>query len=1620
MAGSRLTAQGEASSPPSPLPVRSAEAIEAWLVSLIAAELELDPTRLDVGKPISLYGVDSITAAALTYSVETSLGVGLAPTSFLGDLSIADVAAAVAGQAAPAPVSSPARATYRQLEGVEGHPLSRGQQALWFLHQLAPESTGYHIAHALRIRGDLDLPALRRALQSLTDRHPSLRTTFDSVHGEPLQRVDQHAEICFEEEDAGAWSPTTLNERLRADVHRPFDLESGPLLRVKIFARSAREHVLLVAVHHIVIDLWSLAVLVEELGVLYETEKAGAGTTLAPIQLQYADYVRWQEEMLSGPEGERLERYWRGQLAGELPTLNLPTDRPRPPVQTYRGASHAFRLGERLTDQLKAVGKARGATLYMTLLAAFQVLLHRHTGQEDILVGSPTTGRSRSEWAKLVGYFVNPVVLRGNLSGNPTFETLLRQVRRTVLGALDHQDYPFPLLVEGLQPVRDLTRSPLFQAMFVLQKAPSPTGSGVAPFALGEAGVRMNLGGLPCESVALDHGPAQFDLTLMMAEQDGELSASLRYNTDLFDASTIASMAGHFEQLLDAIVADCDQPIATLPLLGEDERHKLLVEWNDTEAPYPEEACVQELFEAQVERTPDATAVVFEDEQLTYRELNRRSNQLAHHLQGLGVGPEVLVGICVERSLEMVVGILGILKAGGAYVPLDPTYPKERLAFMLDDTQAPVLLTQRRLAVRLPAHEAQLTYLDTDWEEIAKRSDQNPTSGVSADNLAYVIYTSGSTGMPKGVAMPHLPAVNLLSWQARRAVQSAAVPVVQFAPLNFDVSFQEIFSTWCSGGALVLIADECRRSPAQLARVLDEADVGRVFLPPVALQQLAEVVDEEGLPLPNLRGIVTAGEQLRVTPPITSLMSKLEPCTLENQYGPTESHVVTAFTLPTAPNAWPARPPIGRPIANTRIYILDSHLQPVPVGVPGELHIGGVGLARGYLNRPELTAEKFIRDPFSEDPADRLYKSGDLARYLPSGDIEFLGRIDHQVKIRGFRIELGEIETVLGQHPNVREAVALAREDTPGDKRLVAYLVPTEQPAPTTSELRRFLKEKLPEHMVPQAFVSLDALPLNPNGKIDRRALPPPDQQRPDLEGTFVAPRSEVEGVLAEIWAEVLDLEAIGVHDNFFELGGDSLKAVGLVSLMSAQTGRELEVRFVFSHPTIGAAAEALDTLGEANGRRASSPRPAGVTDLALREKQASPRPSSSFVQFEHRSLSALLAAGEVAPVDAAALAYAPDALLSQTGLTSEQVVDGLFNNRPLVSAIYETSLGRTALVYLPRFASHLYVDKRDHHRVLIEALELAGRIGAGTVSLTGLLPFATNYGSDLAAVRGHNLPEITTGHATTAAAVVLSIAAALEQAGRYLARERVAFLGLGSSGLANLRLMLARLPHPREITLCGVYPKREFVRAVERELAHELGFEGTVRVLDSHGAVPAELYEATLIVGATNVADILAIDRLQPGTIVVDDSAPHCFRPELAAQRLEEQGDILFTEGHGLRAPDPIRQLIHIPRDMERAVDPGRLTSFFGQGDPRSIGACVLSSLLTDRFEQLLPTVGLVDTEASLRHYEVLGESGFEAAALHCGSYLLAAPSVENFRSRFGSSVGSVFGAARRGREAA
>ncbi|MDZ7955197.1 amino acid adenylation domain-containing protein [Nostoc sp. DedQUE09] len=1054
-------------------------------------------------------------------------------------------------------------------------PTSFAQQRLWFLDQLAPGNPFYNVSTALHLTGSLNFTALKQTFNEIVRRHETLRTRFVMVQ-QPVQAIAPSLTIPLPLIDLRNFDSPERNTRVQQivtqEAQHPFNLTTGPLLRVKLLQLDEAEYLLLLNLHHIVADGWSIGVLIKELGVLYKalaedkrclTTSYSVSTLLPELPIQYADFAQWQREWLqkvtangTSPLQSQLV-YWQKQL-NRISVLNLPTDRLRPAVPSYRGAKQFLELPHSLTQALEALSYQEGVTLFMTMLAAFQTLLYRYTQQEDIAVGSPIANRNRSELEGLIGFFVNSLVLRTDFSGNPTFRELLNRVREVTLGAYAHQDLPFEKLVEELHPERDLSHHPLFQVVFSLQNTPIEA---------------LDLPGLKLSLFEFDSKTAKFDLEFHVWQDLETLKGQVVYSTDLFDQSTITRMLGHFQTLLESIVANPEQQISDLSLLTVQERQELLIDWNDTKRDYPENKCFHQLFEAQVEKTPNAIALVFDKQQLTYRELNIQANQLAHYLKKLGVVPDVLVGICVERSPQMIIALLAILKAGGAYLPLDPSLPQERLNFILEDAQVSILLTHCSLAPLFKEGWGDLlsiVYIDKDWATITQHSQENPTTCVTSDNLAYIIYTSGSTGKPKGVLLQHRGLSNLAKAQIEIFNLQPSNHILQFASLSFDASIFEIVMALQTGATLYLANKESLLPGQSLLKLLREKAITHVTLPPAVLA----VLSTESLPA--LQTIICAGESC--TDDIVKRWCNSQR-RFFNAYGPTEA---TVWSTVAEISTISEKPPIGRPIANTQIYILDKDLQPLPIGISGELYISGDGLAQGYVNRPELTTEKFIPNPFNDKKGARLYKTGDLARYRPDGDIEFLDRIDNQVKIRGFRIELSEIETVLSQHQSVQKAVVIVKENISGDKYLVPYIVPNIETQNFLSLLRKFLKEKLPEYMIPKAFVVLDSLPLTANGKVDRLALTQLNTPNShSIDKTFIAPRTPTESNLAKIWAEVLNIERVGIYDNFFDLGGDSLLTVRLLKQIHKQFENELLLSTLFLNPTIESLATALSSKAD-------------------------------------------------------------------------------------------------------------------------------------------------------------------------------------------------------------------------------------------------------------------------------------------------------------------------------------------------------------------------------------------------------------------------------------------------------
>ncbi|HYG64762.1 MAG TPA: amino acid adenylation domain-containing protein, partial [Thermoanaerobaculia bacterium] len=1126
-------------------------------------------------------GGHSLLAARVIARVRSTFGVDLSLADLFAEPTVAGLAARVAaalraGGGTAAPLAPAPRD--RPL------PQSFAQQRLWFLDRLEPGSPAYNVPLHLRLAGELSVQALAGALAEVARRHEVLRTTFDSVAGEPVQIVGPPPAPALPVVDLTALTPPArvaeAGRLADRESLRPFDLRRGPVFRVTLLRLAAEDHVLLATLHHIAADAWSVEVLRREIAALYTALhsplREGRPSPLPELPVQYGDFAVWQRRVLESGALEGQMEYWRGRLGSEPAVLELPTDRPRPAVQTYRGAHLPFTLPPEVAAGLLALGRRAGATPFMAALAVFQGLLRRITGQRDVSVGTPVSGRHHVELEALIGFFLNTLVIRVDLPGDPVFAGLLERVRDLCLEAYAHQDLPFERLVDELQPRRSLSHSPLFQVLFVLQHE-APVSAAGEP------------GWSPWIS---EPAVAKFDLTLSLAVGERGIQGSLEYNTDLFDVSTAARLVAQLERLAGAAADASGRPLSVLPILSAAESQQLLLEWNDAGGPLAADPALQRLVEEQARRTPDAVAVTLGEAALSYAGLDHRAGRLARHLRALGVGPDARVGLAVERSLEMAVGLLAIFKAGGAYVPLDPAYPRERLGLMLEDAGVEVLVTQAGLLESSDEATLRVFRLDADWEAVPAEplEPDNAGAALTGEELAYVIFTSGSTGRPKAVALSHRALRNLIDWHLATLVGGART--LQFASLSFDASFHEMFACWGSGGTLHLVSEEVRRNVPALAALLLEAGIEKAILPVVVLHQLAEELGRRD-GLPPLLEVTTTGEQLQTTAAMAELFRRLPGCAFHNHYGPSESHVATAYTLSPGPAAWGTHPSIGLPIWNSSVHLLGRDHESVPIGVPGDLYIGGVCLARGYLGRPDLTADRFVPDPFAGEPGARLYRTGDKVRRLPDGNLDFLGRFDHQVKVRGFRVELEEVESVLGRHPGVRQTVVLARGEGAVDKSLVAYVVPE----PTVSgsaagavEWRAFLRERLPDYMVPGHFVVLEALPLNANGKVDRAALPAPAADRPDLVSPFVAPRNPSEELVAAVWADLLGIERIGVHDDFFALGGHSLMATRVVSRLRDAFHVELPLRGLFEEPTVAGLARRLDEAVRAGAGLAAPP----------------------------------------------------------------------------------------------------------------------------------------------------------------------------------------------------------------------------------------------------------------------------------------------------------------------------------------------------------------------------------------------------------------------------------------------
>ena len=1154
------------------------ELLESHLREEIAHIAKASPAEINSEQSLVGIGLDSVGSGELAARVATDFGVHIDITSLLEGLSLNGLAEMILNQLGtekirPVSENSPTRDSW---------PLSHGQKGLWILHKIAPNSVAYTLASAIRVHKRLILPALEKAFLQVVERHAMLRTVFSGESGEPAQRVQSVKDINpaqhLRHVDLMATEAGRLRDILTAEVQKPFLLEQEPPIRLIVFSLPTGEDVLMLVLHHIIADLSSIAILLQEISAAYLAQCNGQAAALPELNFSYLDFISWQSAKMGGAEGESLLNYWRTQLSGDLPVLQLPADRPRPPLFSYRGASETVDLQPDLYHKIQLLSRRENVTPFMLLAAAFQVLLHRISGQDDVLLGSPNNGRSQPEFTGVVGYFVNPIVLRSHYEGSLSFSAWLAQARQTALQAFRHQDYPFPLLVEQLHPKREGGTSPIFQVMFVWQELPGSEGEALSAASIGESLKPLHFAGAPAELVPLDNHGSQFDLTLLMSASGANLLGSLKYSTDLFDRTTIQRVAVQLSVLLAAIVEDSRQPLSALRLMAPAEHDQVLLQYSmGAPSPSSGEKLVHELFERQVEADPSAIALIAGEKQMTFAELNAQANQFAHYLQTLGVEPEGLVGICLERSAEFIAALLGIWKCGGVYVPLDTRDPQARLSAMMERTSLQVLITHEQLLDRLPEQLPPVVLLDLDLDVIAAESDSNLNLPLDRCSLAYVIHTSGSTGTPKGVMIEHRCLNNLIAGlsQAIYAAHDRHLTVGLNAPFTFDSSMKQII-TLAMGHCLCLVPEEIRRNGQELLVYMEQKHLNVLDCTPTQVQLLLEAGLGEAA---NSTSLLLGGEP--VPEHVWQILGARKSNLCHNVYGPTECTVDATSSVIGSHSG----PSIGRPLAGTNVYILDEHLEPVPVGVPGEIFIGGHSVGRGYLNRPDITAERFLPDPLNTATGSRMYRTGDRGRWLANGSIHFIGRADRQIKVRGFRIEPGEIEAALRCLPGVQDAAVLPMNLPTGSKQLVGYVASTENKA--SNHYRQLLAQTLPDYMLPAVVVSIASIPVNAHGKKDYSSLPVPEVTELERDD-FAPPRSALEQYLVDLWTNILRVQPIGIHDNFFSLGGDSLQATRVVTQLQQEYSSDMPLlALFFQEPTIASLARFIEMKKEAHAQSA-------------------------------------------------------------------------------------------------------------------------------------------------------------------------------------------------------------------------------------------------------------------------------------------------------------------------------------------------------------------------------------------------------------------------------------------------
>jgi amino acid adenylation domain-containing protein len=1570
--------------------------VEDLIAAQVGAVLGTDAARLDKDTPLTNLGLDSLMAIELVNRIEEKLGMSMPMGSVLNGPNIRDLSIPVleklleSGGASAASGEGgsdssglvPFEATG---EIPEVFPLSEGQKALWFLNRLAPDSSAYNLNFSGKFRPLLDIAAMKKAFALLFERHPLMDATFVTRGGEPMQIVHKGRTIDFREHDCTDLDDEQLKALVSEHAGRSFNLERGPVVRLELFRTADKAHVALLSMHHIVSDAWSVSVLIQDLIEYYFSAKAGRTPKVEPIKATYADFVRWEQSHLASAAGERMFDYWREHLAGAPSAIDLPTDRPRPAVQTFNGSTYGFQYDRDLTEAIDALAKKNGVTLFSTLLSAYNLLLHRYCQQEDLVIGVPLAGRSQSELKGNVGYFINPVPLRSTLDEDLTVSDFLLASSRAVNGALENQQFPLARLVDRLHVVRDPGRSPLFQVSFSMEKVPGIDDQGIAVFLIGQGGHTFHVGDLSMETIDLTTRQSQFEITLTLEEAGGQLFGCWHYNRDLFDEPTIARLGDLYEQVLREITRVPGAKLSELTLLDPAGEKHVLVELNDTAADYERDALLHQLVEQVALSKDEETAVIFGDSHVTYGELNRLANGVARDLAAAKVGPGDTVGVLADRSPRMIAALLGVLKTGAAYVPLDPEFPASRLSLMLGDAAPKALVASGRLVAGLPSG----SWSVIDLDQVEGTSKSLEVTGLTSDSLAYIIYTSGSTGKPKGVEIPHRAAVNFLRSMQKEPGFSAADRLLAVTTLSFDISLLEMFLPLLSGASVVIASAEDVKDGRRLAKLLQSEDITVMQATPSTWQMLLDSgwEGQSGLRL------FCGGEALTRRLANSLVNSAAE---VWNLYGPTET---TVWSTVERIAEGDAAITIGHPIANTQVYLLDGNQRPLPAGFTGELWIGGDGLARGYRGQPELTAASFREIELPLVGKRRLYRTGDLARWNRDGRLECLGRVDFQVKLRGVRMELGDIETQMATIPGIRQAVVVKRDDLPTGEGLVGYYLGAEalgDEAIDPAAIRQHLAGVLPQSYIPAYYKRLEEFPLTPNRKIDRKRLPLPSFGT-TVEGEKVAPRNAVESLILDVFRKHFDNAEIGVTDHFFEMGGDSLLALRIIVELSEAFDQQIPVDAFLTHPSI-----------EQLARYLGNTEPAAPSKDEAAAGAASPAKASipagvSVDDLDHINI-------EIAPetlpaLDAVALTYIPDVLANLSGFSRDEISERLFSGKPRLTNVYELDQGRIGVIMLPCYETDFYKTPAAVKAPVLAALRMAAEAGAGSVSLTGVIPTATDHGREIAKwiaaeSDAASLPAITTGDATRSATIVRSVEGILAAAGRRIEDETVSVVGLGSIGFGTLRLMLDVLEHPKHLILCDPYQTDDQMSRL-RDQVRDAGYFGQVDIVKNGGALPPEVYEASLVIASSNLPGVLRIPALRPGALVVDYSFPPVFKLDEAVKRFVSAGDLLFTTGGELSLPGVVGETIYLPEDLDGLDETVQTAflNFLGSRDRHEITGCVLASLVTGQSEAVQPTLGPLGNGDAKAHYDHLVAFGAKPAKLQMSGYFLSEDGINAFR---------------------